>query len=73
MNIMKKSYLVVSIILIIYIVYFSLIIKAGIEYYGKDSLILIFIILINGPIFLYLLGTHEGLEKWLKRLDSKND
>lgn len=59
---------IVVIIILIYMVYFSSVTIAVADYYGKDSLMAIFILIINGPVLPLLLGTHDKIEQWLKKL-----
>ena len=69
---MKRSTIAVLTIIVSYLIVSGLIISAVAGSFGVDSIEMILVIIVIGPIALYMIVSHEGLNKFLSGLDRDN-
>lgn len=66
---MKKSKIVIAVGLLSYLGIFSLVFSSVADIFGSKSVAAYIVIITMGPILLLLLMTHDGLDRFLRRLD----
>lgn len=70
---LKRSTIASFIILICYVIVSGIIISGVADSFGSDSLAMYITVVAIGPIGLILLGTHKGLNTFLKNLDGDDE
>jgi len=68
---MKRSTVTVVLLLTGYLIVFSVVVSAIVKAYGSDSIAMYIAVIALGTIGLPLIATHEGLYRWLKKLDKE--
>ncbi len=68
---MKRSSFATGLVLIGYLIVFGIIVSAVSDSFGSDSLAMYIVVIALGPVGLFLIGTHKGLDDFLKRLDDQ--
>ena len=65
---MNKSKAVILICVILYFLFFMTVVDSVLDKYGDNSIQLLFVVIVLGPVIVVLIASHKGINDWLNKI-----